>query len=216
MNAFQLLKEDHQKVSGIFQQLEPTTERAEKTRTELFAKLKQELDIHAHIEETIFYPAIKQEAETREIVLEGFEEHAVVKRLLRELDGGEVTSEQWTAKLKVLQENVEHHVEEEEEEMFQKSRQVLSEDEINTLGERMEREKKRMLGELESTPVDTEQWTAKMKVLRENVEHHVEEEEGEMFQKAREVLSEDDINRLGTQMEELKLQLKQQTKSAGA
>src|SRR5689334_15007929 len=60
MNAFQLLKEDHQKVSGIFQQLEPTTERAEKTRSELFAKLKEELDIHAKIEETIFYPAIKQ------------------------------------------------------------------------------------------------------------------------------------------------------------
>ena len=63
MNAFQLLKEDHQKVSGIFQQLEPTTERAEKTRTELFAQLKQELDVHAQIEETIFYPAIKQAAE---------------------------------------------------------------------------------------------------------------------------------------------------------
>ncbi len=147
MNAFQLLKEDHQKVSGIFQQLEPTTERAEKTRTELFTKLKQELDIHAHIEETIFYPAIKQEAETREIVLEGFEEHAVIKRLLRELDGGEVTSEQWTAKLKVLQENVEHHVEEEEGEMFQKARQVLSEEQINQLGERMEQEKKRMQGQ---------------------------------------------------------------------
>ena len=138
MNAFQLLKEDHQKVSGIFQQLEPTTERAEKTRTELFAKLKEELDLHAHIEETIFYPSIKQAAETREIVLEGFEEHAVVKRLLRELESGEVTSEEWTAKLKVLQENVEHHVEEEEGEMFQKARQVLSEDEINSLGEQME------------------------------------------------------------------------------
>ena len=150
MNAFQLLKEDHQKVSGIFQQLEPTTERAEKTRTELFTKLKQELDIHAHIEETIFYPAIKQEAETREIVLEGFEEHAVVKRLLSELEGGEVTSEQWTAKLKVLQENVEHHVEEEEGEMFQKARQVLSEEQIDDLGRRMEQEKKRMQGQAQS------------------------------------------------------------------
>ncbi|HWS53320.1 MAG TPA: hemerythrin domain-containing protein [Pyrinomonadaceae bacterium] len=150
MNAFQLLKEDHQKVSGIFQQLEPTTERAEKTRTELFARLKQELDIHAHIEETIFYPAIKQEAETREIVLEGFEEHAVVKRLLSELEGGEVTSEQWTAKLKVLQENVEHHVEEEEGEMFQKARQVLSEEQIDDLGRRMEQEKKRMQGQAQS------------------------------------------------------------------
>jgi hypothetical protein len=144
MNAFQLLKEDHQKVSGIFQQLEPTTERAEKTRTELFARLKEELDIHARVEETIFYPAIKQEAETREIVLEGFEEHHVVKLLLKELESLPVDTEQWTAKLKVLQENVEHHVEEEEGEMFQKARQVLSEDDINRLGAQMEEEKKRL------------------------------------------------------------------------
>ena len=144
MNAFQLLKEDHQKVSGIFQQLEPTTERAEKTRTELFAKLKEELDIHAKIEESVLYPAIKQAAETREIVLEGFEEHHVVKLLLKELESVPVDTEQWTAKLKVLQENVEHHVEEEEQEMFQKARQVLSEEEINPLGAQMEEMKQQL------------------------------------------------------------------------
>jgi hypothetical protein len=144
MNAFQLLKEDHKKVSGIFEQLEPTTERAEKTRTELFAKLKQELDIHAKIEESIFYPAIKQAAETRDIVLEGFEEHHVIKMLLGELDSLPVDTEQWTAKLKVLKENVEHHVEEEEEEMFQKSRDVLSEEEIESLGKQMEEMKKQL------------------------------------------------------------------------
>ncbi|HEX8722360.1 MAG TPA: hemerythrin domain-containing protein [Pyrinomonadaceae bacterium] len=150
MNAFQLLKEDHQKVSGLFQQLEPTTERAEKTRTELFARLQQELDVHAKIEETVFYPAIKQAAETREIVLEGFEEHHVVKMLLKELEAVPVDTEQWTAKLKVLQENVEHHVEEEEGEMFQKARQVLSEDDINRLGEQMAEEKKRLLQQTKS------------------------------------------------------------------
>jgi hemerythrin-like domain-containing protein len=144
MNAFQLLKEDHQKVSGIFQQLEPTTERAEKTRTELFARLRNELDVHARVEEAIFYPAIKQAAETREIVLEGFEEHHVIKMLLKELEAVPVDTEQWAAKLKVLQENVEHHVEEEEGEMFQKARQVLSEEEIDRLGAQMEEEKKRL------------------------------------------------------------------------
>ena len=144
MNAFQLLKEDHQKVSGIFQQIEPTTERAEKTRTELFAQLKQELDIHARIEETIFYPSIKRAAETREIVLEGFEEHHVIKMLLKELEAMPVDTEEWAAKIKVLQENVEHHVEEEEGEMFQKARDVLSEDEINRLGGQMEEMKKQL------------------------------------------------------------------------
>ncbi len=79
MNAFQLLKKDHKKVAGIFEKLEATTERAVKTREELFAKLKEELDVHAHIEETIFYPVLKKEAKTRDITLEGFEEHHVVK-----------------------------------------------------------------------------------------------------------------------------------------
>lgn len=150
MNAFQLLKEDHKKVSGIFQQLEPTTERAEKTRTELFAKLNEELSIHAQIEETIFYPAIKQAAETRKIVLEGFEEHHVIKTLLKELEGMPVDTEQWAAKCKVLQENVEHHVEEEEGEMFPKAREVLSEDEINQLGARMEELKTQLIQQSKS------------------------------------------------------------------
>ncbi|HST52015.1 MAG TPA: hemerythrin domain-containing protein [Pyrinomonadaceae bacterium] len=151
MNAFQLLKEDHKKVSGIFEQLEPTTERAAKTRTELFAKLKSELDIHTRIEEAIFYPSIKKAAETRDIVLEGFEEHHVVKMLLKELEAMPVDTEQWAAKLKVLQENVEHHVEEEEGEMFQKARDVLSEDDINQLGSQMEELKKQLQQQLKST-----------------------------------------------------------------
>ena len=151
MNAFQLLKEDHQKVSGIFQQIEPTTERAEKTRTELFAQLKQALDIHARIEEAIFYPSIKRAAETREVVLEGFEEHHVIKMLLKELEAMPVDTEQWAAKIKVLKENVEHHVEEEEGEMFQKARDVLSEDEINQLGRQMEEMKKELQGQMKKS-----------------------------------------------------------------
>ena len=150
MNAFQLLKEDHQKVDGIFKQLEPTTENAVKTRQELFAKLKQELDIHAEVEEKVFYPSIKQAAETREITLEGFEEHHVIKTLLGELEGMDVTDERWAAKLKVLQENVEHHVEEEEGEMFQKARQVLSEDDINRLGAQMEEMKQQLQSQSKS------------------------------------------------------------------
>lgn len=150
MNAFQLLKEDHQKVDSIFQQLEPTTEKAVKTRQELFAKLRQELDIHTQIEEQIFYPSIKQAAETREITLEGFEEHHVVKTILGEMEELEVSDETWTAKLKVLKENVEHHVEEEEEEMFQKARNVLTEEQITELGEQMQEMKKTLQQEAKS------------------------------------------------------------------
>src|ERR1044072_1843100 len=84
MNVFELLKEDHKKVSQIFEKLEPTTEQAVKTRSELFAKLKNELEIHTRIEEEIFYPVLKEAAETRAITLEAYEEHEVVKELLKE------------------------------------------------------------------------------------------------------------------------------------
>ncbi len=138
MNAFELLKKDHKKVSELFKQLEDTTERAVKTREELFGKLKLELDIHARIEETIFYPAIKDAEETHEITLEAIEEHNVVKQLLGELESMPVNDERWTAKLTVLKENVEHHVEEEEGEMFKDARKVLSTEQVDELGARME------------------------------------------------------------------------------
>ena len=141
MNAFTLLKEDHRKVAGIFEKLEPTTERGVKTREELFARLKEELEIHARIEETIFYPVLQEADATHDITLEAFEEHAVVKQLLSELESLNKDDETWGAKLKVLQENVEHHVEEEENEMFEKARKVLSKEELESLGTRMERAK---------------------------------------------------------------------------
>ncbi len=144
MNAFDLLKQDHEKVSGMFEKLDETTERAIKTREELFTRLKQELDVHARIEETIFYPAIVDADETREITLEGIEEHNVVKQLLEELDSLPKETEQWTAKLTVLKENVEHHVEEEEGEMFKKARKVLSKQQVEDLGAQMEAAKKQM------------------------------------------------------------------------
>ena len=142
MDAFELLKKDHEKVSGIFEKLETTTERGVKTREELFTQLKQELDIHAQIEEQIFYPALEEAKETHEITLEAFEEHAVVKQLLAELEQLSKDDETWGAKLKVLQENVEHHLEEEEGEMFSGARKVLSSEQIEALGSRMEAAKK--------------------------------------------------------------------------
>jgi hemerythrin-like domain-containing protein len=142
MNAIELLKADHEKVSEIFEKLEDTTESDEKTRTELFTKLKQELDLHAHIEETIFYPVLKKAEETRDITMEGIQEHHVVKVLLGELNSMKAGSEVWTAKLKVLKENVEHHVEEEEDDMFKSARQVLSKERLEELGAQMEQEKK--------------------------------------------------------------------------
>jgi predicted DNA-binding protein len=143
MNPFTLLKEDHKKVAGILEKLNDTTERGIKTREELFTQLKTELDIHAEIEEMIFYPELEKHDETRDITLEGIEEHRIVKELLAELDALAKDDEVWTAKMTVLKENVEHHVEEEEGEMFPKARKALTEEEIESLGTRLEAAKKK-------------------------------------------------------------------------
>jgi iron-sulfur cluster repair protein YtfE (RIC family) len=141
MNAFTLLKTDHEKVAGILESIEDTTERAVKGRDELFAQLKAELDLHAMIEEEILYPALEETEEAREITLEAYEEHRLVKQLLAELEAEPKDTEEWTAKFTVLKENIEHHVEEEEGEMFKKARAALSEEEIETLGDRLQEAK---------------------------------------------------------------------------
>ena len=137
MDALKLLKDDHDKVKKMLAEGEETTERAEKTRTEVFAKLKEEMLIHERIEEEIFYPALKEHPKAKDIVLEGFEEHHVVDEIMGELEQTDVTDEQWAAKFKVMKENIEHHIEEEEGEMFDTARQVFSEDELGELGARM-------------------------------------------------------------------------------
>jgi len=138
MNAFTVLKADHKKVAGILEKIDATTERGVKTREELFTQLKSELDLHAHIEETILYPVLEKADETHDITLEAFEEHRLVKQLLGELESMDKGDEQWTARFTVLKENIEHHVEEEEGEMFKKARKVLSEEEAEDLGARLE------------------------------------------------------------------------------
>jgi iron-sulfur cluster repair protein YtfE (RIC family) len=141
MNVFALLKADHEKVAEMMETLEETTERAVKGRDDLFTRLKAELDLHAQIEEEIFYPTLKEAEETRDITFEAYEEHRLVKQLLSELEAEPKDTEEWTAKFTVLKENVEHHVEEEEGEMFKQARQVLSKEEIETLGDRVQQAK---------------------------------------------------------------------------
>ena len=141
MDAISLLKADHDKVKSILRELEPTTERAEKTRTELFAKLKSELTVHEIIEEEIFYPTLKQHPKAKDIVLEGYEEHHVVDTVMGELEALPVDDESWGAKCAVMIENIEHHIEEEEGDMFVKARQVLDRDELEQLGAAMETRK---------------------------------------------------------------------------
>jgi hemerythrin-like domain-containing protein len=137
MDAIALLKEDHRKVKELLAQLEATTERGVKTRTELFGRLKSELTVHEIIEEEIFYPTLKQHPKAKEIVLEGYEEHDVVNILMGELEALPVDDETWGPKAKVMIENIEHHIEEEEGDMFVKARQVFDRADLDQLGKAM-------------------------------------------------------------------------------
>lgn len=137
MDALQLLAKDHAEVKKMLEELDDTTERAIKTREQVFTKLRTDLEVHEAIEEEIFYPALKDHPKTRDIAMEGYEEHHVVDTVMGEMLELEVSDETWTAKFTVMKENLEHHIEEEEQEMFAQARQVFDRDELDALGDRM-------------------------------------------------------------------------------
>ena len=137
MDALELLKEDHQKVKELFEQTEGTEDQKEKTK--IFSEIQSELETHAHIEETVFYPAMEKHEELKDMVLESIEEHRQIKTLLKEIDNLKSDSEKFEPKLAVLMENVEHHAEEEEEsKMFPKIREICSQRELDQLGNELE------------------------------------------------------------------------------
>ena len=142
MNALELLKTDHQQVKELFKKAEGT--KNEKQQKQLFDQIKAELETHAHIEETIFYPAVAKNEDLKEMVLESLEEHKQVKTLLREMENLSSDSEKFEPKLKVLMENVEHHaVEEEEGKMFPKVRKFMKPAELEELGQELESAKEK-------------------------------------------------------------------------
>ena len=137
MDALELLKQDHEKVKELFEEAEESQDQKEKTR--IFSEIQAELETHARIEETVFYPAMEQHDELKDMVLESIEEHRQIKTLLKEIDGLKADSEKFEPKLKVLMENVEHHAEEEEEgKMFPKVREICSQEDLDNLGEELE------------------------------------------------------------------------------
>ena len=137
MNALELLQQDHHTVKELFEQAEGTED--EKQKKEIFKQIKKELETHTRIEETVFYPAMQEYEELKDMVLESLEEHKQVKTLLREMEDLASKSEKFEPKLKVLQENVEHHAEEEEEgKMFPKIRELIDETKLEKLGEKLE------------------------------------------------------------------------------
>ncbi|MCC6272946.1 MAG: hemerythrin domain-containing protein [Deltaproteobacteria bacterium] len=143
MNPYQLLKEDHKKVKNLFKEYERAGEKAYKTKLQIAREVFHELDVHAAVEEEVFYPEVKAkaDAEGRKLVAEGYEEHHVVKQLISELQQLKPEDERFDAKFKVLKENVEHHIEEEEKELFPEAKEALA-DEGAEVADRIERKKR--------------------------------------------------------------------------
>jgi hemerythrin superfamily protein len=137
-DAVEMLEKDHEKVRALFKKYEAAPERSEE-RKEIVAQISMELDIHAQVEETIFYPAFREAAEKEplKIVRESFEEHKIVKTLLRELGPMRGQDPQFEAKVTVLKENVEHHVEEEEDDLFPAAQKLFGDERLAELGAEM-------------------------------------------------------------------------------
>jgi hemerythrin superfamily protein len=143
MDAITLLKQDHKTVEGLFKKFEKTGPNAHKTQRDLADRIIKELSVHAAIEEQVFYPAIREAVpDTEDHVLESLEEHHIVKWVASELDSMNPDHERFRAKMTVLIENVRHHVEEEEGELFPEVRQAMGRKALGQIGEQLEEAKK--------------------------------------------------------------------------
>ena len=144
MDIFGFIEQDHQKVTELFQQLHKT-KGSVKNRQQLFAQLKEELEFHTHAEEQVFYPALQESDELHDMVLDAHEDHRLVSEMLEELASTSETDEEWDERLQTLQENVEGHVEDEESELFEAARQLLSMEQARKLAEDWQRVKQEQM-----------------------------------------------------------------------
>ncbi|WP_346833686.1 hemerythrin domain-containing protein [Pseudomonas abietaniphila] len=141
MNAIELLKADHERVKAILTQLSESTERGVKKRTDLLQKLEMEITIHTKLEEEILYPAFKEAGGKEQDVMyyEAKEEHRTVDSLvLPDLKATDPGTPEFSGRVKVVKELLEHHIEEEETEMFPQANKLLGKAKLDELGAQME------------------------------------------------------------------------------
>ena len=138
MKATDLLKKQHKNVKALFKKAEETE--GGRQRRQLVEQIASELKIHTKIEEEIFYPAVREigTSKAEQMIDEAFEEHHVVDLVLAELPNVDPEDERFHAKMTVLSELVEHHVEDEEDEVFPMAEKKLGRDRLQMLGERMQ------------------------------------------------------------------------------
>ena len=146
MKATDLLKQDHEQLKKLFKAFDSSKDSPEACER-IFEQVSQELEVHSAIEEEIFYPELSDYEETKEIVAESIEEHHVVDVLIDEIRGLTPQDEAFVAKFEVLKENVLHHAEEEEDELFPEAERLLGEERMSWLGDRLADRKQELIGE---------------------------------------------------------------------
>jgi hemerythrin superfamily protein len=134
VSAVELLEQQHREVEKLFGQFEKA--KGAEAKEELFEQIADKLAIHARIEEQYFYPAVTAK-KTEDMILEAFVEHTSVKRLLADLLDSDPDDPKFEAQMKVLKEQVEHHVTEEEGELFPAAKKVLDKDELVAIAQEM-------------------------------------------------------------------------------
>jgi len=134
MNIFQAIESDHEKVRNILQDLRKTPVKAVTKRTQKLKNLKDEYAAHMRAEEKLFYPLLMKLEQDRELVFEAEEEHQASRNALADLESLPVDNERWKAKLKVLGELIEHHLEEEEDAIFDEAKMFIDPDQAREMG----------------------------------------------------------------------------------
>lgn len=143
MNALEMLRQDHQEAMGMMDQLEmDDQEVGGQSKMAVFSQLKQALTLHTKMEETLLYPALQNNEQTRDLISESYEEHQTVDEILSEMATMSPSDGDFSTRLAELRENVEHHVEEEENEMFPKAEQILGQHRLQEMAKQMEQMKK--------------------------------------------------------------------------
>ena len=143
-NAITMLKSDHATVKRLLRELAGSGDRAVRQREALVAQIERELKMHSQLEEEIFYPAFKaatRGTEAEDLFYEAAEEHHLVDMVLPALKAANPKSKEFAAKASVLKELVEHHIKEEEGEMFAEARSLFSDEQLRELGDMMQARK---------------------------------------------------------------------------
>ncbi len=143
MDAFQILAKDHRVVDQLFERIEKTDNRGANQRGQLYQKLHNELELHTQLEEKFFYPTLKEHNDTKELVSKSLDENSEIKQMLHEIRSLSAEDDQWSEMINELKMTVQHHVRQEEDQIFPAARAKLDEAQINELGRRIQKMKEK-------------------------------------------------------------------------